>query len=325
MQVLLNLLAGVALLVWGTHIVRASILRLYGGDLRRVLRQSVSEPLRRICRRARRHRADPEQHRDRADRRRVRRSGPDRHRARAGGDAGRRRRHQPDGPGVLVRSFLAVAAADLHRRAALPDARKRQGRTLRPHPDRAGPDHHGAAADRLGGEAADPGRRRPGHLRLADRRRPAGHAGRGDVLDSRVLEPRCRAADRGAGRFEGDRHPCGDGAGPRRQPGQRRAGDAQHDALGARGAARDLGQLPVQADRLPGDRAAAGLYRTAAGFARSGREPDGRAFPSAVQRDDRRRLPVLHRKDCAARRASDAGQARHRRSGRSRAISIRRR
>ncbi|HEY7945961.1 MAG TPA: phosphate transporter, partial [Casimicrobiaceae bacterium] len=38
MQILLNLLAGVALLVWGTHIVRASILRLYGGDLRRVLR-----------------------------------------------------------------------------------------------------------------------------------------------------------------------------------------------------------------------------------------------------------------------------------------------
>src|SRR4029078_5838227 len=45
MQVLLNLLAGVALLVWGTHIVRASILRLYGGDLRRVLRQSVSSRL----------------------------------------------------------------------------------------------------------------------------------------------------------------------------------------------------------------------------------------------------------------------------------------
>jgi len=42
MQVLLNLLAGVALLVWGTHIVRTDILRLYGGNLRRVLRQSVS-------------------------------------------------------------------------------------------------------------------------------------------------------------------------------------------------------------------------------------------------------------------------------------------
>src|SRR6478672_12160108 len=42
MQTLLNLLAGVALLVWGTHIVRGGILRMYGGDLRRVLRQSVA-------------------------------------------------------------------------------------------------------------------------------------------------------------------------------------------------------------------------------------------------------------------------------------------
>jgi len=41
MQSLLNLLAGVSLLVWGTHLVRKEILRLYGGDLRRVLRRSV--------------------------------------------------------------------------------------------------------------------------------------------------------------------------------------------------------------------------------------------------------------------------------------------
>jgi phosphate:Na+ symporter len=45
MQILLNLLAGVALLVWGTHIVRTDILRLYGGDLRRVLRQSIANPV----------------------------------------------------------------------------------------------------------------------------------------------------------------------------------------------------------------------------------------------------------------------------------------
>jgi phosphate:Na+ symporter len=38
---LLNLLAAVALLVWGTHIVRRDILRAYGGDLRRVLSRSV--------------------------------------------------------------------------------------------------------------------------------------------------------------------------------------------------------------------------------------------------------------------------------------------
>jgi phosphate:Na+ symporter len=42
MQHLLNLLAGVSLLVWGTHNVRTGILRIYGGDLRRLLRRSVS-------------------------------------------------------------------------------------------------------------------------------------------------------------------------------------------------------------------------------------------------------------------------------------------
>ena len=45
MQTLLNLLAGVSLLVWGTHIVRSGILRLFGGSLRRFLRVSVARPL----------------------------------------------------------------------------------------------------------------------------------------------------------------------------------------------------------------------------------------------------------------------------------------
>ncbi len=42
MQTLLNLLAAVALLVWGTHIVRTGILRVYGADLRRVLAKSTA-------------------------------------------------------------------------------------------------------------------------------------------------------------------------------------------------------------------------------------------------------------------------------------------
>ena len=42
MQTLLNLFASVALLVWGTHIVRTGILRVFGADLRRVLSKSVS-------------------------------------------------------------------------------------------------------------------------------------------------------------------------------------------------------------------------------------------------------------------------------------------
>ena len=45
MQTLLNLLAGVSLLVWGTHIVRTGILRVYGGPLRRLLRSSVENRL----------------------------------------------------------------------------------------------------------------------------------------------------------------------------------------------------------------------------------------------------------------------------------------
>jgi phosphate:Na+ symporter len=40
-QTLLNLLAAVALLVWGTHIVRTGVMRVFGADLRRVLGGSV--------------------------------------------------------------------------------------------------------------------------------------------------------------------------------------------------------------------------------------------------------------------------------------------
>jgi phosphate:Na+ symporter len=41
MQTLLNILAGVALLIWGTHIVRTGIMRVYGADLRRLLANSI--------------------------------------------------------------------------------------------------------------------------------------------------------------------------------------------------------------------------------------------------------------------------------------------
>ena len=37
----MNLLAAIALLVWGTHIVRTGVLRVYGTNLRQVLRRSV--------------------------------------------------------------------------------------------------------------------------------------------------------------------------------------------------------------------------------------------------------------------------------------------
>src|SRR5688572_19018063 len=45
MQTLVTILSGIALLVWGTHIVRSGVLRVLGGSLRRVLGASVANPL----------------------------------------------------------------------------------------------------------------------------------------------------------------------------------------------------------------------------------------------------------------------------------------
>jgi len=44
MQTLVSILSGIALLVWGTHIVRSGVLRVLGGSLRRVLAGSVTNP-----------------------------------------------------------------------------------------------------------------------------------------------------------------------------------------------------------------------------------------------------------------------------------------
>ena len=43
---LLNLLAAIALLVWGTHIVRTGMLRVFGENLRRVLAASFANRFR---------------------------------------------------------------------------------------------------------------------------------------------------------------------------------------------------------------------------------------------------------------------------------------
>jgi len=42
MKHLLNLLAAVALLVWGTHLVRTGVLRVFGANLRRLLAHNLS-------------------------------------------------------------------------------------------------------------------------------------------------------------------------------------------------------------------------------------------------------------------------------------------
>ncbi len=45
MLTLLHLLSAVALLVWGTHIVRTGVMRVYGARLRTVLSSSEKKPL----------------------------------------------------------------------------------------------------------------------------------------------------------------------------------------------------------------------------------------------------------------------------------------
>lgn len=43
MLTLLNLLSAVTLLVWGTHIVRTGILRVFGSNLRRIISQNMDK------------------------------------------------------------------------------------------------------------------------------------------------------------------------------------------------------------------------------------------------------------------------------------------
>jgi hypothetical protein len=72
---LLNLLAAIALLVWGTHIVRTGMLRVFGENLRGVLARSFSNRFTRAGR-AGRHQPGAEQHRHLPDRGLLRRHRP---------------------------------------------------------------------------------------------------------------------------------------------------------------------------------------------------------------------------------------------------------
>ena len=66
---LLNLLAAIALLVWGTHIVRAGMLRVFGEKLRSVLARSTRN---RFVNRSIKHAAPPTAHCKRSKRKKRR-------------------------------------------------------------------------------------------------------------------------------------------------------------------------------------------------------------------------------------------------------------
>ena len=157
MLTLLHLLSSVALLVWGTHIVRTGIMRVYGANLRRVLSDSV-EKAAGVRFRHRRDRAGAKQQRHGAAGDLFRRAGAGGAGACAGDHARRRRRHRADGARADLRSFLAVAAADPDRRLPVPQPQTDADRPDRARPDRPWADRAGAGADR--GRRRSP--RRPG-------------------------------------------------------------------------------------------------------------------------------------------------------------------
>ncbi len=221
MQTLLNLLAGVSLLVWGTHIVRTGILRLYGGSLRRLLRHSVNNRVAAFF---------------------------------AGlGVTGLIQ--SSTATALIVAAFAGqgligtapalavmlgadvgtslvtvILSFDLSWLAPLlifvgvvlfltrqADPIGRFGRIL------IGLGLIIFALQWIIGrrQAGGPGGRRQGDLRLADRRHPARHAGRRAAHDTLLLEPRRRAAGRHARVAARDRAAGRARPRPRRQPGQR--------------------------------------------------------------------------------------------------------
>ena len=138
--VLLNLVGGIALLLWGLHMVQSGILRAFGADLRRVARHCPAQPVCRASGRHRRHRASAKQYGHRADdsdlpRRWAGRAGP-----RAGYYAGRQYRHNPDRSGVQLRRIHARPGSARDRCHRLQEQRAHQDSRPRPGRDRPWPD-----------------------------------------------------------------------------------------------------------------------------------------------------------------------------------------
>ena len=199
--------------------------------------------------RAGRHRPGAIEHRHRPHRFFIRRPGPDRPAPGPGGDAGRRRGHQPDGRGVLVRPVLAFAAVHLRRGGAVPLAPVAPRGPHRPHPDRPGPDAAGAAADRRVHRNHDPVADGEGPAGVDLHRSAAGDHRGGVPCRGRLLEPRHRPADGHDGGLRPDAPRARAGAGAGRQSRKRLAGGADNRQVVGRSAAGPAGESGVQGRR----------------------------------------------------------------------------
>ncbi len=147
MLTLLHLLSAVALLVWGTHIVRTGVMRVYGARLRTVLSSSVEKkPLAFCAGLGVTALVQSSNATTMLVTSFVARgfSGSD---ASAGDGAGGRRRDGADGEGVDLRPVVAVAVVDIYRGDFLPRPQADPRRAAWTGGDWSGADPVGPRAD----------------------------------------------------------------------------------------------------------------------------------------------------------------------------------
>ncbi len=118
--VLLDLMGGVALLLWGLHMVLSGVLRAFGPDLRRFLSKALGNRFTAFGAGLVLTATDAEQYRDRADDHLTRRRRHGRPGARARDHARRQCRHDVDRAGVLLQYHGDRAGAVRHRPRHLP-------------------------------------------------------------------------------------------------------------------------------------------------------------------------------------------------------------
>ena len=289
--VLLDLMGGVALLLWGLHMVHSGILRAFGPDLRLLLARALKNRFCRLCRGHWPDRAAAKQHRDRPDHEFLHGRRPGQPGAGARDHARRQCRDHADRSGAVVQHRRGGARSVHHRPRRLPQRRALADQGYRPGVDRARPDAAGAAypARHAGACGKCAGRARL-HERHHRRSRALHHHRRRRHLGG-AFERRQRAAGHVAGLCAFHLAVRGAGAGARRQsrqrdqPGVRRRPPRQPRKLPA--AARQSRQ---SAGRRAAGRAVPASDRgDIAGLATRPREADGRVS-HRVQRGDRDHL-----------------------------------
>lgn len=197
--ILLNLLSGVALLVWGSHIVRTGVLRVLGADLRAILGRSTGGRLRAfltgigVTSLVQSSNATAVIITSFVAQGLI---------SLAGGLTvmlGGGRRHGSDGPRAHARSLLAIATPDSLWCTAVSHTQAESHRPDGPRDHRSWPDPACAASDCGSRATHDAGRRCAGDVRCADRRYDARRVGRRCLCNDLLFEPRSGLAHRDAG------------------------------------------------------------------------------------------------------------------------------